>query len=990
MTLDKTMRRGAVLIWAMITLAVVTTMLGVVGSYNATAMRLGRQYLAANGEYYSFLYAKGQITQGVADAIAAANGADEENALSTLVSAMKKLEKDYWDGDNHIVVKVQGFDTLASDLEKGSGKITVVATVYRPGAGGLEIVAKQFEKDINLSFGLDCGSGFAMHPIFNYVYFANNRGHLEWPGVGKIYVNGDIGSNDRFTINGATVNGYIWAHTEAKNVSAVELKGSPHIWPYPVYLRRVVKEYKSKTDTYYTQVRPTDPILSNGKMVPWAGGYQATGDHSEYISIGDDGTVTYTYKYEAFRPVMSSTVTVGYDPGNRPTAVAMPLPSDKAYYDKVWWNDTSTYLRDLASWLNLKWFSGRYASISTSTVPQKKALVSVDKYTTSVKQWAQGKGIDMTGQPSDAAIKEWEEKNTTYQNYQAAVADYESRLATWQKDKDKWLADLQSTMNEEGQILTSTTVHKSPIDETVTNIVSSTTDTVTMPNVSNAYQYREKCINFTNEHGRSLLICENRYRDTDNTYKNIVWSRNSYDRTLWVKSDIGMGLGEVDVDTVIRTETNAQLKVVLTRSLASIAISDGYSSSVYPFEKRSDSGANAGQGTDPYYEGEGAVVKEAERGSVILIGTADFPIKINGPTYIDGDVVIRGFVTGQGTIYAGRNIHIIGDITYLNPPHWPHSTPAMNEADPEAVRRSNQEKDSLTLVARGNIIVGNYTDSAWMTSCVPWMKKASIDSEYRSNVPCCNNYSDDEIGYAGFDRDYTALEAAAPDGNEKIVWDYAKDPYEVLKPSDAFDVDYWVVVNWTPYVCEKRKYHMVPHRRTAERHFYECKLGSEVIGGLMQQTTSTKVTTAPWFWSSSVIMNFLFRNILGGRLMMGNVSPENITYDVSQASSAVAGDANAGDIVQIDAALFANHGVFGRVGGSASHKFKLHGALICRDEGLLPSFIDRFGNSSGAAAWVNWDMRIKSDSAEGLVGTGGPTVDVRHLYKTETSWRQTK
>ena len=56
---------------------------------------------------------------------------------------------------------------------------------------------------------------------------------------------------------------------------------------------------------------------------------------------------------------------------------------------------------------------------------------------------------------------------------------------------------------------------------------------------------------------------------------------------------------------------------------------------------------------------------------LVLVGTASNPIEINGPVVAKGDVIIKGYVKGQGTIYAGRNIHVVGDVTYLSFPEWP-------------------------------------------------------------------------------------------------------------------------------------------------------------------------------------------------------------------------------------------------------------------------------------------------------------------------------
>lgn len=60
-----------------------------------------------------------------------------------------------------------------------------------------------------------------------------------------------------------------------------------------------------------------------------------------------------------------------------------------------------------------------------------------------------------------------------------------------------------------------------------------------------------------------------------------------------------------------------------------------------------------------------------QSGPMILVGTKAKPLVIDGPVVINGDVIIRGYVTGQGTIYAGRNVHVVGNVRYLYPPVWP-------------------------------------------------------------------------------------------------------------------------------------------------------------------------------------------------------------------------------------------------------------------------------------------------------------------------------
>ncbi len=76
-----------------------------------------------------------------------------------------------------------------------------------------------------------------------------------------------------------------------------------------------------------------------------------------------------------------------------------------------------------------------------------------------------------------------------------------------------------------------------------------------------------------------------------------------------------------------------------------------------------------------YYDSSGSPVVvhgvSTDTRPLVLVGTQAQPIVINGPVVIPGDVIIKGVITGLGTLYAGRNIHIVGDVTYQKAPVWP-------------------------------------------------------------------------------------------------------------------------------------------------------------------------------------------------------------------------------------------------------------------------------------------------------------------------------
>lgn len=87
-------------------------------------------------------------------------------------------------------------------------------------------------------------------------------------------------------------------------------------------------------------------------------------------------------------------------------------------------------------------------------------------------------------------------------------------------------------------------------------------------------------------------------------------------------------------------------------------------------------------------------------GSAAMIGTSDHPILLHGPVTFTQDAIIKGYVSGQGTIYTGRNVHVVGSIKYKNPPDFRGSNQTL-------IDNANEKKDILALAARGSVILGD-------------------------------------------------------------------------------------------------------------------------------------------------------------------------------------------------------------------------------------------------------------------------------------------
>ena len=321
-----------------------------------------------------------------------------------------------------------------------------------------------------------------------------------------------------------------------------------------------------------------------------------------------------------------------------------------------------------------------------------------------------------------------------------------------------------------------------------------------------------------------------------------------------------------------------------------------------------------------------------DNGAIVLEGTRTNPLRINGPVVVDSDVIIKGYITGQGTIYSGRNIHIVGDIIYANPPSWNHP-----DSNPEATRDANATKDLVGFAAKGNIVLGNCTDSAWLSSI-----KTYISTEPYVQRYACDS-DDASIGYpAIFQGSYAAL-----DGLQKITLRTVTEKREVTS-------------------IEK-----VPSTATATRTLYQNKTTGQVYTTKPYNYSSKTYTTIYKGQTYTVYTEKEVTNLQDVQVQrLANTANVNHYYDTvcyNNLITALYGS----KITHVDGVLYNNHGIFGNIG-----ECTFNGALICRNEGLIYS----------TSININWDIRLFSGSAEGLdnsklglpVGASPPGVCAWH------------
>lgn len=79
--------------------------------------------------------------------------------------------------------------------------------------------------------------------------------------------------------------------------------------------------------------------------------------------------------------------------------------------------------------------------------------------------------------------------------------------------------------------------------------------------------------------------------------------------------------------------------------------------------------------------------------SLVILGSQDNPLQIEGTVVVRGDIVYGGYTSGQGVILAHRNIYLPLNVRYVNPPDWESAALV---------------GDQLGIVAGGNVVIGNF------------------------------------------------------------------------------------------------------------------------------------------------------------------------------------------------------------------------------------------------------------------------------------------
>jgi hypothetical protein len=270
----------------------------------------------------------------------------------------------------------------------------------------------------------------------------------------------------------------------------------------------------------------------------------------------------------------------------------------------------------------------------------------------------------------------------------------------------------------------------------------------------------------------------------------------------------------------------------------------------------------------------------------------------------------------------------VGDVKYKNPPSWSgKSTQGAN----------NSTKDLLGLMAKGNIVLGDYTSSGWLTG------SNGIETNMKSQtyVPAYDcDTSDAAIGYPS--------RFNATSGNVQVN-------YTSVEKVPASEFAECVNAGLADFV---------PGGRDASTSQFGKNRGqtATVKVGSHKEIQRQKVESGGHYETQTIGRGWNKQTV---QVWVPEYTYQNVEVDVDDYETrpvtsfnrkyyeSVCNDNliknNAATITQIDAVLYNNHTICGHVG-----KCSFNGALVCRNEAIRYS----------SGLYLNWDIRLYSGSSE--------------------------
>jgi len=118
------------------------------------------------------------------------------------------------------------------------------------------------------------------------------------------------------------------------------------------------------------------------------------------------------------------------------------------------------------------------------------------------------------------------------------------------------------------------------------------------------------------------------------------------------------------------------------------------------------------------FSGNATSIQQSQVGNVVLTGTELNPIRINGTVAIDGDLIIQGWVAGEGTLLVRGNVYVPTDLVYLD---------GVDSNGNRTFGTNAGQSNALGLAAGGNILIGDF------------QRPASLKPDWSYSIPGPND-----------------------------------------------------------------------------------------------------------------------------------------------------------------------------------------------------------------------------------------------------------
>ncbi|HED66026.1 MAG TPA: hypothetical protein ENJ09_10795 [Planctomycetes bacterium] len=369
------------------------------------------------------------------------------------------------------------------------------------------------------------------------------------------------------------------------------------------------------------------------------------------------------------------------------------------------------------------------------------------------------------------------------------------------------------------------------------------------------------------------------------------------------------------------------------------------------------------------FNGNQSGIQQSVDGNVVLTGTPQNPIRIDGTVAIDGDLIIQGWIQGEGTLLVRGNVYVPTDLAYLD---------GMDSNGDRTFGTYGGETNALALAAGGNILIGDYQRPSTLKpdhSRVTPGKYEIISGNPDTGDPMVDGWSFGMSEVAIFNRAEWAktqptLPGLGSDFNDPSTW-VANPGYD-----PNYTPRYYAYGEDTIIPIQNRSDSTVPDPSDPDAPYLyfdpalEVWLGDE--GALGWEPS--KLTYADPNDPNDPI---LYDPTTGAPIAVtSQMTPKNdwILPDIYQAATEYFHD-NRGPLdnqpMQIDALLYTNNAIFSLVNKDTNFRGRmvLNGALVASDLGMLVPGLKNgawgFGNVSPLSGYaiglqLNYDQRLKT------------------------------